>query len=116
MQPRYMDFRALKRLARMEDVLELIGWQENFRRGQQLRGKCPLHESANLRSRSFSVNLERKIWQCFKCRKGGDLIDLVREKEALTTMEAAIAIANYCNLTEYLFSGKTHQHSQGKTT
>ena len=41
--------------------------------GEELHFRCPIrdHEHDSSRKTSFSVNLERQIWHCFKCGKGG---------------------------------------------
>lgn len=46
------------------------------RRGQQVRGPCPVHHSRSPRSRSFSAQLGRGIWQCFVCGASGNALDL----------------------------------------
>jgi DNA primase len=43
-------------------------------------GRCPFHEE---RTPSFSVNPSEKLYYCFGCGKGGDLISFVRESENL---------------------------------
>ncbi len=65
-------------------VLELLSFEPNGRSGDQLRGKCPIHKSDNLKSRSFSVNLSKHAFQCFGCGKRGNQLDLYR----LTTRQS----------------------------
>jgi DNA primase len=43
-------------------------------------GRCPFHEE---RTPSFSVNPVEKLYYCFGCGKGGDVIAFVRETENL---------------------------------
>jgi DNA primase len=43
-------------------------------------GRCPFHEE---RTPSFSVNPVEKLFYCFGCGKGGDVIGFVRETENL---------------------------------
>ena len=45
-----------------------------------LLGRCPFHEE---RTPSFSVNPADKLYHCFGCGKGGDVITFVRETENL---------------------------------
>jgi DNA primase len=63
-------------LISMAQVLDLIGFDAAERSGDQLRGKCPLHESNSARSRSFSVNLTQNAFQCFRCGAAGNQLDL----------------------------------------
>jgi hypothetical protein len=47
-----IDFRAVRALVSMAEVLELLGFQARVISGQQLRGPCPIHGSEK-DSRSF---------------------------------------------------------------
>jgi hypothetical protein len=71
-----VDFRQARREVRLGRVLELLGWQARERRGQQVRGACPLHGSTSPRSRSFSAHLGRGVWQCFRCGACGNALEL----------------------------------------
>ncbi|HWE80118.1 MAG TPA: DNA primase [Gaiellaceae bacterium] len=48
--------------------------------GARLVGRCPFHEE---RTASFSVNPLDKLYHCFGCQKGGDMIEFVRETQGL---------------------------------
>jgi DNA primase len=48
--------------------------------GARLTGRCPFHEE---RTPSFSVNPVDKLFFCFGCGKGGDMITFVRETQGL---------------------------------
>ncbi|MBV8064488.1 MAG: DNA primase [Actinobacteria bacterium] len=48
--------------------------------GARLTGRCPFHEE---RTPSFSVNAADKLFYCFGCGKGGDMITFVRETQGL---------------------------------
>ena len=48
--------------------------------GARLVGRCPFHEE---RTPSFSVNPVEKLYYCFGCHKGGDMIAFVRETQGL---------------------------------
>ena len=48
--------------------------------GARLQGRCPFHEE---RTPSFSVNPVDKLYHCFGCHKGGDMIEFVRETQGL---------------------------------
>lgn len=76
----------------MEQVLRQLGWLDRLRRrGDQLRGPCPVHGAHRSRSRSFSVNLERNIFQCFDadCRASGNILDLWAAVHRVSLPEAA---------------------------
>jgi DNA primase len=62
-------------------MVELVSARTPLRRvGARWTGRCPFHEE---RTPSFSVNPAEKLFYCFGCGKGGDLIAFVRETEAL---------------------------------
>ena len=53
--------------------------------GARYTGRCPFHEE---RTPSFSVNAADKLYYCFGCGKGGDVISFVRETENLDFADA----------------------------
>jgi DNA primase len=61
------------------DILDVIGLRTPLRKaGARYVGRCPFHEE---RTPSFSVNPVDKLYYCFGCGKGGDLISFVEETE-----------------------------------
>jgi DNA primase len=63
------------------DMLDVVGARTQLRKaGARYVGRCPFHEE---RTPSFSVNPLDKLYYCFGCGKGGDLISFVRETENL---------------------------------
>jgi DNA primase len=71
-----VDFRQVRAVLRISDVLALLGWQSRSRRGEQLRGPCPLHGSRSLTSRCFAVQRARNVYHCFGCGASGNALDL----------------------------------------
>ncbi|MBD0348370.1 MAG: DNA primase [Thermoleophilia bacterium] len=63
------------------DMVDLVSGRVRLRRiGARYSGLCPFHDE---RTPSFSVNAQDKLYYCFGCGRGGDLIDFVRETEQL---------------------------------
>jgi DNA primase len=64
------------------DMVEVVSGRTQLRRasGSRYMGRCPFHEE---RTPSFSVNAVDKLYHCFGCGKGGDLIGFVQETENL---------------------------------
>jgi DNA primase len=61
------------------DMLDVVGARTQLKKaGARYTGRCPFHEE---RTPSFSVNAVDKLFYCFGCGKGGDLISFVRETE-----------------------------------
>ncbi|MBD0290773.1 MAG: DNA primase [Thermoleophilia bacterium] len=68
------------------DMVDIVSARTALRRvGSRWVGRCPFHEE---RTPSFSVNAADKLFYCFGCGKGGDLISFVRESEGLDFAEA----------------------------
>jgi DNA primase len=63
------------------DMVDVVSARTTLRKqGARFTGRCPFHEE---RTPSFSVNPVEKLFYCFGCSKGGDLITFVRETEQL---------------------------------
>ena len=71
-----IDFRQARLSVRLADVLELLGFEPSTRRGDQLRGPCPVHGSRTPASRSFAADASKNLWHCFRCGAGGNVLDL----------------------------------------
>jgi len=71
-----VDFRAVRELISMADVLELIGWAALSRAGPARRGPCPVHRARTANSRSFAVHLHRQVYCCCRCGSSGNHLDL----------------------------------------
>lgn len=71
-----IDYRELRARIRLADVLVLLGCRPQWRKGLQWRGPCPLHGSAESRSRSFAAHLGKNVYHCFRCGKAGNVLDL----------------------------------------
>src|SRR5712691_6506035 len=63
-------------------MVEVVSGKTQLRRasGTRFTGRCPFHEE---KTPSFSVNPVDKLYYCFGCGKGGDVISFVRETENL---------------------------------
>src|SRR5262245_14137161 len=74
------------------DMVEVVSGRTPLRRasGSRFTGRCPFHEE---KTPSFSVNPVDKLYYCFGCGKGGDVISFVREPEGLDFVGAVEWIA-----------------------
>jgi DNA primase len=88
-----IDFRRARSQVHLLEVLELIGFAPSGRRGQQLRGPCPVHRSRTPRSRSFGAHLGQGVWHCFRCGAGGNVLDLWM---AVTHQDLHAAVIDLC--------------------
>ena len=63
------------------DMVAVVQERTQLRKaGARWTGRCPFHEE---RTPSFSVNAHDKLFYCFGCGKGGDVVTFVRETENL---------------------------------
>ena len=87
---------SVERTREAVDMVDLVSTRTELRRlGSGWIGRCPFHED---RSPSFSVDAERKLYNCFGCGVGGDAITFVRELEGLDFPEAVEALAERYNV------------------
>jgi DNA primase len=71
-----IDFAEVRARIAIHQVLELCGFEVTESNGDQVRGPCLIHGSSSAASRSFSVNLRKHTFRCFKCGASGNQIDL----------------------------------------
>ena len=83
---------SLERVKQAADIVEVISAHTDLRRqGARWVGLCPFHEE---RTPSFSVDAQEKLYHCFGCGVGGDVIKFVEEKEGLGFAEAVELLAD----------------------
>jgi DNA primase len=79
------------------DMIEVVSGRTQLRKaGARYVGRCPFHEE---RTPSFSVNPAEKLFYCFGCGKGGDVITFVRDTELLDFAEAVEWLAERFRIT-----------------
>ena len=99
--PGLIDFAAIRRQVTMEQVLNRLGHLDRLvGSGPQRRGPCPLHADEQPRGRSFSVNLDKNVCQCFHppCALKGNVLDLWARYHRLPLREAALNLAETFSL------------------
>jgi DNA primase len=73
--------RSLEAVKERADIVELARARTELRQVRdEWIGRCPFHEE---RSPSFSVNAGKKLYYCFGCHAKGDVIEFVRQTEAV---------------------------------
>jgi DNA primase len=78
------------------DLVAVVSERTQLRKqGPRYMGRCPFHEE---RTPSFSVNAHDKLFYCFGCGRGGDLISFVRETENLDFSGAVEWLADRFNV------------------
>jgi DNA primase len=73
--------RSVDEVKAAADIVAVVGERTQLRKaGARFVGRCPFHEE---RTPSFSVNPHDKLFYCFGCSKGGDLVSFVRDVEGV---------------------------------
>jgi DNA primase len=74
------------------DIVEVVGQYTDLKKaGANYSGRCPFHEE---RTPSFSVNPTEKLYYCFGCGAGGNLLGFVMAKESMDFPEAVEYLAD----------------------
>lgn len=82
---------SLDEVTSRTDIVRVIGeYIPLTQKGNDWWGCCPFHSE---KTPSFKVDQERKLYYCFGCHKGGDVIHFVREMEKLEFSEAVEFLA-----------------------
>jgi DNA primase len=83
---------SLERVKQTADIVEVISAHTDLRRqGARWVGLCPFHDE---RTPSFSVDGQEKLYHCFGCGVGGDVIKFIEEKDGLGFAEAVELLAD----------------------
>jgi DNA primase len=89
-----VNFAAVREQVSMADVLRLLKFVPTSVRGDQLRGRCPVHESPRPRSPSFSVNVRLGRYHCFGCGSRGNALELWAAARSIPLHAAAIELCD----------------------
>jgi hypothetical protein len=94
----WIDFEHVKAQLPLRRVLEHLQLLERLRgNSAQRKGPCPLHgpkSDGQKRGRTFSVNLDKNVFQCFQptCARKGDVLDLWAALHGLSLRQAALQL------------------------
>jgi DNA primase len=91
----FVPFAQLKQRVSMEDILRRYGVLEKLKPqkgGDELVGLCPFHQE---KRRSFHVSVSKNAWQCFGCKRHGNILDFVAHKEGVDIRQAALMVQEW---------------------
>ena len=93
-------------------IVEVIGKYVRLERsGSNFRGLCPFH---NEKTPSFFVSPTKRIFKCFGCGEGGDVISFIQKYENISFWEAIKRIADEygIDISQYVSQEKSQkEHS-----
>lgn len=94
MRKEEVSFAAIKQGVTLEAVLRRYQIND-LKRGPsgRYRGRCPIHQGDG--TEAFHVDMKRKIFHCFSCGAGGDLLELVARLERCTVRQAALQLKGW---------------------
>ena len=84
-----MTIEEIKARVSLKDEVERRGVKLVKSGGTEWKGCCPIHKDTNP---SFYVNVEKAVWQCHGCQRGGSVIDLVMQLDGLGFREAFLKL------------------------
>jgi transposase len=96
-----VDYPYLREQITIEQILSHLGYLDCLRgAGTERRGPCPLHGATHERSRSFTVNFAKHVFNCLhpECRAHGNALDLWAAVHRLPLYEAALHLAQTFDL------------------
>jgi len=92
MAEQWVSFQQIKDQVSIKDILDHYGLRLRARKGgDELAGLCPFHGPGKSRD-PFRASLSKNNWHCFKCDRGGNVLDFVAQREDVGIREAALLI------------------------
>jgi hypothetical protein len=93
MTKQFVDFQLVKEAVDMQMALDHYGIKGLVKRGEELRGPCPIHKGAQ-QSKNFTVNTRKNAFKCFSaaCGARGNVLDFVAAMERCSIRDAALKL------------------------
>jgi DNA primase len=89
MAGKQVDFAYIRENGNFEAVLAQYGIEAKGN-GAQKSACCPFHDD---HKPSLKVNTEKRLFNCFACDTGGNIIDFIKELDGVNIRQAAIKVA-----------------------
>ncbi|KAF5275528.1 hypothetical protein FQR65_LT16626 [Abscondita terminalis] len=78
------------------DISEIIGkFLDLKKKGKDFIAVCPFHDDS---SPSLSISVDKKVFKCFPCGVGGNVITFVKEFKNINFFKAVKEVADICNI------------------
>lgn len=89
----WVSFQEIKQQVSIEDILRHYGLMEALRqKDDELIGLCPFHQETK---GSFHASVTKQAWNCFGCKRKGNILDFVAFKEEVEIRQAALLIQDW---------------------
>src|SRR4051812_37523217 len=91
----WVDFRAVKQAVSMQMVLDHYQVNGLKKAGDELRGRCPIHQGQG--TYTFHASTSKNAFQCFagSCKARGNVLDLVAAMEKCGVRDAALKLQEW---------------------
>lgn len=88
----------LDELVRRNDIADVVGSYVHLTKktGNNMFGLCPFHSE---KTPSFSISMDKQIYHCFGCGKGGGVVNFIMEIENLSYPDAVQFLAKRTGMT-----------------
>jgi DNA primase len=90
-----IDFQEVKTAAGVDQVIKYLNLTLK-QQGDTWRGCC--HMCKNSDPRSLIITTSKKLFHCFKCKRGGDMLKLVAESRGVNVRDAAVELMKFCGM------------------
>ena len=78
------------------DIYDVVSEYVNLKkRGRNFFGLCPFHDE---KTPSFSINIDKQIYKCFGCGKGGGTINFIMDVERLDFVDSIKFLGDKYNI------------------
>jgi DNA primase len=80
----------------MQMTLNRYGVNWLRKSGEELRGRCPIHQGEG--TDTFHVSLSKNAFHCFSCKARGNVLDFVAAMERCSVRDAALKLAEWFSI------------------
>ena len=98
MQDNWVDFKAVKAAVGMEMILVRYGINWLKKNGDELRGRCPIHQGEG--QSTFHAHLTKNVFNCFSCKARGNVLDFVAAMEKCNVRDAGLKLQEWFSISE----------------
>jgi DNA primase len=112
MENNWVDFKAIKSAVTMRMLLDRyqINWLRES--GDELRGRCPIHQGEG--QQSFHVSTAKNAFHCFSCKARGNVLDFVAAMEKSSVRDAGIKLHEWFTISAAAEPAGTEPHRSPK--
>lgn len=89
----WVDFKSIKAAVSIEMLLARYNVNWLRRKDDELRGRCPIHQGEG--TDTFHASVSKNVFNCFSCKKRGNVLDFVAAMEKCSVRDAAVKIAEW---------------------